>query len=992
MKTMKKALLVILFFAGILGTALAQPGDEKLIVDKEDVKKFEKAEFLFNEGNYLAALPIYLELEQKYPDELLTTYRAGVCYMYKTDERKRAVQYLRGVERDVQELFNSAEDPDDVAEQRFLFRDVKWNLGQALHLTYEFDQAKAKFEEHLNGLEYEEGEDEMDEHVRTVERYISHCDNAKEIIGKEVNVRVTNMGAPISTASSEAVPVISADESVMIFTYTGLKSEGGKRDPVGKPSEDGKYYEDVFITNMDEKDSVWTEPQSIGTNINSVEHDASIALSVDGQTLFIYKNDKRNKGDIYVSYLEGTEWTEPVPLKGDVNTNKSWEGSVTLSSDGKKIYFASDREGGLGGLDLYEASLNDEGEWTDIKNLGPSINTPFKEDAPFIHPDNKTLYFSSEGHTSIGGFDVFYAYKKEDGWDTPQNIGYPINTPGNDIYYVISADGERGYFSSNRADGFGEQDIYTVTPGAVGAKPILALVLGQVALDDQPVEANITLTDVVTNKESHFKSNASTGKYMIAVTPGNKYKIAIEVEGHDPQIDYINVQSLNSYVKVKHDFKLYSDEYKAQHNITDDKLVKLQEKIDTQVEKYNTESTKPDTSYLATSTDRIHDETGPFNESADSVRVLQGDSIVDLSNELDVNTEKDTTLRNVNTEAIAGVHFKVEIGAVANPDEFNLHHLSQYGKIQQKTYSDGVTRYSMGPFATLEEAEAFRLMLIEKEPKAEDAFVTVFVLGQRKTTDEYEANPVAGVREVEALPNNEFMISVTIQKNEVTGFGRLSEVIPEGFDAESVENKTAQFNSEETSAKYLWMNVPGDEKFTVQYKLKAREGVTGNFEVSGAFGYLMNDEKMSADIAPVTFEIAPVVAGPCVPTYRSFQHLIGKDLNIRSNYEQLLQTGGNYCKDGLTYTVQVAAYRHPENYKYDHLTQFGNVDKRDYPDGITRFTMREYNTLTEAEDFRQQCIGAGQKDAWVTAWYNGKRVLLEELIKVDFYGMPVNTP
>jgi len=231
---------------------------------------------------------------------------------------------------------------------------------------------------------------------------------------------------------------------------------------------------------MYNKNGEWSEPESIGNNINSEGHDAAIALSVDGQTLFIYKSENNNNGDIYVSKLKGKDWSKPEPLKGDVNKKDSWEGSVSLSANGKVLYFASDRTGGLGGRDLYKAELQKDDTWGNVQNLGAKINTNFNDDAPFIHPDNKTFYYSSEGHTSIGGYDIFYSKFDEYGsFESPINMGYPINTINDDRYFVLAADGKTGYYSGGGEKSIGEQDIFRILTGKV-EKPVLALLLGKV--------------------------------------------------------------------------------------------------------------------------------------------------------------------------------------------------------------------------------------------------------------------------------------------------------------------------------------------------------------------------------------------------------------------------------------------------------------------------------------------------------------------------------
>jgi Tol biopolymer transport system component len=181
-------------------------------------------------------------------------------------------------------------------------------------------------------------------------------------------------------------------------------------------------------------------------------------------------------------------------LKGDVNS-KWWEGSITISHDGRKIYFASERPGGLGGRDIYEARLSNDEKWVDVKNLGSNVNTSMDDDAPFLHPSGKYLVFSSAGHNSMGGFDIFVSELKADStWDKPKNIGYPINSTTDDKFYTVTADGLNGYYSSDKKGGLGKQDLYKVTPG-IDKNVVLAQVIGDVYLDDFPTFCEIEVID-----------------------------------------------------------------------------------------------------------------------------------------------------------------------------------------------------------------------------------------------------------------------------------------------------------------------------------------------------------------------------------------------------------------------------------------------------------------------------------------------------------------
>jgi len=633
-------LLIILTVNDSFAQKTLSSGQEKAMVDK--------AEFYYENGDYQnipKALELFEKLEQNKPNDPYFMLMVGICYTYFKDKKILAINKLLGVQK-INPTFN----------------ELNKYLGRAYAVNHQFDKAIYYYQEYLKSEEL------SDEDKSLARQSIIYCQNAKIFIGDSLNVEIKNIGSPINTEFNEYVPVITPDESMLIYTYRGDRSKGGLMGPTGKPDPDGQYYEDIMVSyKLGDK---WLEPEGIADNINTIGHDASIALSLDGQELFIYKQTKKDHGDIYVSHLEGENWSVPEKLKGDVNKNESWEGSCSLTSDGQTLYFASDREGGFGGRDLYSAKLQPDNSWGDVKNLGPTINTKFDEDAPFIHPDNRTMYFSSKGHNSMGGYDIFYTYLNDDGWDAPKNVGYPVNTIGDDRYYVLSADANTGYYSTAGRSENGDMDIYTVSPGDFGKRPILALVVGVTKADGEPTAADITVTnDKIGELAGKFKSNATSGKYMLALTPGNKYKIAIEVEGYATKIDYVDVQNLETYVQVEHDFNVKSDT-NGNISVEDDENA-LQNKIDNQIKKYRQDNTVE----------------GYENVIYDKVMEEKGDSIAD------------------------GIQYFVDTKNI--PFDENKDDVK--GHLTTKTNVNGTTEKIVGPFKTLIEAEGFRQKLIRQD-------------------------------------------------------------------------------------------------------------------------------------------------------------------------------------------------------------------------------------------------------------------------------------
>lgn len=668
----------------------------------------EAAYFYFNNKDYRKAYELYDQLYAKSPKDLDYKFKLGYCCLFYAEKKSRAIEIFEDIKKN-----NSKKT-----------QDIDYYLGKAYHVNYRFSDAIKTLETYIASL----GSKVKDEEKLIIEdakQTIKNCNSGIELIDKKVQADISNIGSPINTEEVEGVPVITADESMMIFTYAGKKSMGGKLNEDLKPDENGEFREDIFMS-LKQSDSTWSEPVGI-PSLNTNGNDAAIAISPDGQTIFSFSSNN-DLGDLYQSNLVGTEWSKPEKLNKHVNT-EFWEGSCSMTADGRYLYFASERKGGLGGRDIW-VSEKVNGDWGPASNLGPVINTSFDEDAPFIHPDGITLFLSSKGHSSIGGYDIMFSIKKDGEWLPPKNMGIPLNTTEDDRYYVINAKGDKGFFSSDRggAGGKGKQDIYVVTPGILGEKPVIAMLKGTVYGNDKPMEGKIEVFKVATNTLiGPYYSNSSSGKYLLALSPGYVYKIKCSANGYDPIEEDLDIENLDKFLEIKKDFYLYTPGY-----------------------------TPP----VAT-----------------------------------------------NTTAVS--------------------------------------------------------------------------------TPTAETTPTTAV----------------------------------------VTNTT---------------------------------------------------------------EIIP--ADPCDPGAKlpDFSPIKGKSLNNPDVYQQLLSIGGNICASSMIFKVQIAAYRHPENYNYDHLNEFGKPEVVNYPDGITRFTQMEFKTLKEAEVQRQKAISKGQKDAWIVGFVNGKRYTLEELIMLDFLGKSVN--
>jgi len=909
------------------------------------------ADFLFSEGNYYAALPLYLRLIKLDSNEDYYWYQAGICYIY-TDEKEKSIDFLEHV-YDV--------DPD--------LKDLSYYLGRAYHANYRFDTAITLFNKYL-------ATNPPDDKKRLAQNYIGYCNNAKILVAHPVRVEIKNLGPVINTAASEYAPVVAADESEIIYTYRGPLSTGGLMNAEFKRDTLGEYYEDIFVSHK--LGDNWLPPEPI-TELNTKANDASIALSTDGLSLFTFKSTLEDGGDIFVSHLNGFQWSKPERLGPNINT-PYWEGSCSLTADGNTLYFASERPGGIGGRDIYVSKKMPNGTWGVAKNLGRNINTDLNEDAPFIHPDGVTLFFSSEGWNSMGGSDIFYSTfnPKDSTWGIPVNLGYPINSPDDDRYYVLNGDGSMGYFSSNRKGGQGQQDLYCATPGVHGPKPILALTIGVITADEKPADADIQVSDEATNQlKGEYHSNSATGKYIVALTPGNKYKIAVQVEGATPHIEYLNVDSLSTYVKVEEDMHLYTPVYRKEHNITiSDTSTQLQKSVDQQVSEFK------------------------YSQRVDvyEAKVYQG------------------ILNDYGTVDSAGITYNVELGTFSDPSQFDSTKYKGIGKIESMKDPYGNTVFYVGGMHTMLDAEIAKYQVINADTNAKKSIhLTVDDHGKREQISQYysaefkkgQENFVPDTAKKPVQPTT--LVSLNPEdKNVGKGNGEI--------DTTQIQKDYGSVKVDGLSYKLELGSVADTNQFQLAYfekygaitKEQLPDGKThyyiGSFKSLSEAQAFQNDlvakEPKAADALVMVFyfsekpkTVKEFYTPPCDPgPPQDFTAFAGKDLNDPAIYTKLIETAGTICINGLVFRVQIGAYRHPENYHYKNLLSFVPPLPlvKQYEDGITRFTMGQFTSLKLAEIFRQRIIAKGTKDAWITAEYNGKRMLLQDLIANNFYTHSVN--
>jgi outer membrane protein OmpA-like peptidoglycan-associated protein/Tol biopolymer transport system component len=532
------------------------PDQKKTLSEaRSNIKSGDK---LFEQGewNYAEALHYYELANAFNPNNAALNYKIGRC-LYTVNQKERALAHFRKA----MELNPNVEE------------DILWWMAQLYHENEEMEKAIQMYKAYRTS-----SSKIAIARWSEIDKRIAQCEKGITMMTNPERVFITNIGSAINTEYHEYSPVINADGSVMFFTSTRPDATKTKK------SKDGENFENIYYATR--TGDRWGYPVNPGTIVNSEDNNASAGLSHDGQTLFIFQST--NGGDIFECRLIGSFWSKPTAFNKYINT-RYHESKVSLSPDGRRLYFVSDRPGGIGKQDIYYSEPDEKGRWSEAHLLPAVVNTPDDEEAVFAHPDGKTLFFSSKGHPGMGGYDIFKTTFENGQWSTPENLGYPINTAGNDVFFSVSASGRHGYYSSERKGGIGKQDIYMITflgeekPMINNSEdnllawrinPIAETVIEQaIALNtssmtllkgriidkatSEPLEAIIALTDVEKNEElALFKSNSVTGRYMVSLPSGKNYGITVMAEKYLFHSENFNVPETAGYQEIEQEIRL----------------------------------------------------------------------------------------------------------------------------------------------------------------------------------------------------------------------------------------------------------------------------------------------------------------------------------------------------------------------------------------------------------------------------------------------------
>ncbi|MFP4024499.1 MAG: SPOR domain-containing protein [Thiohalospira sp.] len=476
------------------------------------------AEYFQEEKNYEKAIEMYQKILKEIPNSSFIIFKIGLAYLSTDDQKEKAVSILEEASENVAEDFN----PRDIRETRTPLEGYLY-LGLAYQINNRLDNALSMYQKYKESISTDHY------NYALVNQYIESCKNAKEMIRDPRRIQTQNLGNKVNDDFSNFNPVFSGDGNTMVFTsYT-------------------RNYIDIFMSKKD-GDS-WSSPKNITNQVSKKYYLKTSSLSFEGDELFLVTDDP-DGNDIFVSYLEGRQWTNAKKMHKTISPRKSNETHASLSPDGNILYFTSNRDGGFGGLDIYKITRDEKGKWSDPENLGPEINTKLNEETPFVSHDGKYLYFSSQGHNSIGGYDVFYV-----DLENPVkaiNFGYPVNTMADDLFFVPGESKNSGYMARVENDTQGKKDIYhiNILPDIQFEGTIYNLAEGEV-IDNKEVEiqffdkANNDIDRSLKINNGIFSFNTGPGSYKISILTNDFESFEQEItipENYDKEFFAFNAE------------------------------------------------------------------------------------------------------------------------------------------------------------------------------------------------------------------------------------------------------------------------------------------------------------------------------------------------------------------------------------------------------------------------------------------------------------------
>jgi tetratricopeptide (TPR) repeat protein len=602
---------------------------------KELKEIFKQAESYYLYEEYELANQLYILLEN--PDNLNIQYKIGTCYLNIPDEKGKAIPYLEAAVKNA-----SYDAKVSLFKEKRAPLDAYFYLAKAYMINNEFEKALNTFQTFNNLARETESKGGM-RNLEFIGQEIQACKNAIQSVENPVTMTRKILGSDFSQGSMNENPAVSFDGNTLVYT-------------------EGRGMVNVILFSKKIRGK-WQTPVEITFDLNAGEDCSSCSLNKDGTELFLYKKDNFD-GNIYSSKYVNDKWTPITKLNKNINT-KYYESHASITSDGEKLYFTSNREGGQGGLDIYVSQKDAAGDWGMAVNLGSAINTPYNEDNPFITDNDSILYFCSEGHYSTGGFDNFKSRNLGTSWKTPQNLGFPVNTTDDDKFFQPSNNGENAFYSM-KTD-YKKKDIFYLGFGGVDVNQIYEI-NGKFLLSDSSMSKNkkyaIHILNRTTGDTLYMGApDKTSGLYRFSVGPG-VFKIVYSGEGYfSKNIDTTIVQD-NPELVVTLDVTLQTD-----------------------------------TTLIPAVYEKVNLTDIPIVAAIDSSILIKNMNVNDLA---------DKTITDSNV-----LYYTVQVMALYNPVDVNyFKHITDM-KVMYND-ADKFYRYTTGRCATREEAYALRLELIRK--------------------------------------------------------------------------------------------------------------------------------------------------------------------------------------------------------------------------------------------------------------------------------------
>ncbi len=419
-----KHLLIALFFIFSFTSPLQSQ------TKKELKRLYINGEFSLIYKEYREALPSVTALHDAGRRDANIKHRIGLCYLNIPNQKGKSIIYLEDATENISLDYNVG-----LYTERNAPIETYLYLGIAYRVTRRLEEAIAAFNKYKEFLS--SGDEEK---IKIVEAEITACKNALELNKIPTSIIESNLGRNINSKFNNINALVSEDEETIVFV------------------SELRFYNGIFSSKK--RDGRWLPARNISLDFNSENPLMPVYLTKDGNTLYLSSNDN-DDFNIYASRFVDGLWQEPEKLNSNINSPAD-ETHACVSDDGKTLYFTSNRRGGFGGFDIYKSEIDVNGNWQEAVSMGGTINSSFDEASPFITEDNKSFYFSSQGHFNIGGFDIFKSEKPGNGWTKPENLGFPFNTTDDDIFFFPLKNGEIAYYSKFKESGYGENDIYRI--------------------------------------------------------------------------------------------------------------------------------------------------------------------------------------------------------------------------------------------------------------------------------------------------------------------------------------------------------------------------------------------------------------------------------------------------------------------------------------------------------------------------------------------------